>query len=720
MKKYSHQTNRDTVFCAIIVVLGILVNVLLSYIMYQVDRPIYLDTIGTVFVAALAGSFPGIFTAVLTNIVCALYNSESIYFCAVNAMVALLTVWFIEKKNTKSIKHIAMFILLAGLFSGGISAIIQWRLLGQPQDALMADSATAFSAATGFPFLISFWIANIVMNLLDKGICIGIALMLFHFVPWKFRTRMRNCGWRQQPLSGKELEELNVKGWSALHSLRTRITIVLLGMMFVLVIMMGWVGIRLYFDNEVDGKTIAARNAAKFAASVIDTDKIDEYIEKGDAAPGYKETEEMLYRIRENASGVKYLYILKVEEQGSTFIFDLEEKSEYKEDEEEGVTAFQPGDFVPIEEAFEPYLEQLLNGEEIPPIESMDNWSWIITTYYPVLDDKGNCVCYAGADASIDYLANYMREFLLHVFLIMLGIFILLISFGMRTTRIYLIYPIHSIVLKMERFILAGSEQKKLDAAVKDLRRLNIRTGDELEKLYDAICDMALNQTEQMRSIRRFSDATVKMQDGLIITMADLVENRDSDTGAHIQKTAAYVKIIVKGLKKKGYYAEKITPKFISDVVRSAPLHDIGKIQISDTILNKPGKLTEEEYEIMKSHTTAGKHIMEKAINTVEGANYLKEARNMAAYHHERWDGKGYPEGLHGEVIPLSARIMAVADVFDALTSPRVYKKSIPLEKALEMIQEGAGSQFDPKCVEVFMDSLPKVKVILKKYNETL
>ena len=199
-----------------------------------------------------------------------------------------------------------------------------------------------------------------------------------------------------------------------------------------------------------------------------------------------------------------------------------------------------------------------------------------------------------------------------------------------------------------------------------------------------------------------------------------MVENRDSDTGAHVQKTAAYVKIIVEGLKKKGYYAHKITPKFMSDVVRSAPLHDIGKINISDSVLNKPGKLTDEEYEIMKTHTTAGKRIMEKAIKIVEGENYLKEARNMAAYHHERWDGKGYPEGLHGEVIPLSARIMAVADVFDALSSARVYKPAFPIEKALAILEEGSGTQFDPKCVEVFMEALPEVKIILRKYNQTV
>ena len=303
------------------------------------------------------------------------------------------------------------------------------------------------------------------------------------------------------------------------------------------------------------------------------------------------------------------------------------------------------------------------------------------------------------------------------IILVLLGIIAAIVSYGIWMTNYYTVYPIESLGIHVRRLTEAGDNQEELDAVVRQMRTIDIRTDDEIEKLYHDLCDMALNQTEKLRSIRRLSENTLQMQDGLIITMADLVENRDADTGAHIQKTAAYVDIIVRGLKEKGYYAEKITPKFMSDVVRSAPLHDVGKINIPDNVLNKPGKLTDEEYEIMKTHTTAGMKIMEKAIDTVGGENYLKEARNMAAYHHERWDGKGYPEGLHGEVIPLSARIMAVADVFDALTSPRVYKPPFPLEKALAIIEEGKGTQFDEKCVEVFMDSLDEVKVILRKYH---
>ena len=297
------------------------------------------------------------------------------------------------------------------------------------------------------------------------------------------------------------------------------------------------------------------------------------------------------------------------------------------------------------------------------------------------------------------------------------GFIIVIVACGLWIADYNIIYPINSMASSANNFMTGDMDQNELDEHVRKIRSLDIRTGDEVEDLYQSICNMSFEMAEQMRDIRHYMDASTKMQSGLIITMADMVESRDSDTGAHVQKTAAYVRIILEGLKRKGYYSEKLTEKYMDDVERSAPLHDVGKINISDTILNAPRKLTDDEYKIMKTHTTAGKEIMEKAISTVRGESYLKEARNMAAYHHERWDGKGYPEGLHGEVIPLSARVMAVADVFDALTSPRVYKPAFPVEVALKMLQEGAGTQFDAKCVEVFMESLPEVKAVLKKYH---
>ena len=370
-------------------------------------------------------------------------------------------------------------------------------------------------------------------------------------------------------------------------------------------------------------------------------------------------------------------------------------------------------DIVVIEGA-ESLLSELVNGGEVDTLEK-DN---IYISFTPVFNEEGNLVAYSCARASLVQAQSYMGTFTLQVLIVFAGFLILIVAYGMCFAGYNMIFPIESMVTCTDNFIQEGSDQQALDSSVRKLRSLNIRTGDEIEDLYLAICKMASDMTEQMRELRYYSEATAQMQNGLIITMADMVESRDSDTGAHVQKTAAYVKIILDGLKRKGYYAEKLTPKYMMDVVMSAPLHDVGKISISDTVLNKPGKLTDEEYEIMKTHTTAGKLIIEKAISTAHGESYLREARNMAGYHHERWDGKGYPEGLHGEIIPLSARIMAVADVFDALTSSRVYKPAFPLEKAVSIIKEGSGTQFDPKCVEVFFESMTEVKKVLRKYNE--
>ncbi|HBA68420.1 MAG TPA: hypothetical protein DCZ40_03585, partial [Lachnospiraceae bacterium] len=190
------------------------------------------------------------------------------------------------------------------------------------------------------------------------------------------------------------------------------------------------------------------------------------------------------------------------------------------------------------------------------------------------------------------------------------------------------------------------------------------------------------------------------MQSGMITFMAEVVENRDDNTGGHIRRTAAYVECIAKELKRQGVYSNILTDRYLSDMVIAAPLHDIGKIHIPDAVLNKPGKLTEEEFEIMKTHTTAGEELLTHAKAELGESGYLNTAVEMAAYHHEWWNGKGYPYGISGEEIPLCARIMAVADVFDALTSKRCYKNAMPLEKAYAIIREESGTHFDPAVVE--------------------
>lgn len=199
-----------------------------------------------------------------------------------------------------------------------------------------------------------------------------------------------------------------------------------------------------------------------------------------------------------------------------------------------------------------------------------------------------------------------------------------------------------------------------------------------------------------------YHERVSNMQFGMITLMAEIVENRDDNTGGHIKRTAKYVESIAKELKRQGVYKDILTDRYMRDMVVAAPLHDIGKIHIPDAVLNKPGKLTQEEFEIMKTHTLAGEELLTHAKAELGESGYLNTAVEMAAYHHEWWNGKGYPYGIGGSEIPLCARIMAVADVFDALTSKRCYKSAMPVEKAYSIIREESGTHFDPAVVEAF------------------
>ncbi len=194
------------------------------------------------------------------------------------------------------------------------------------------------------------------------------------------------------------------------------------------------------------------------------------------------------------------------------------------------------------------------------------------------------------------------------------------------------------------------------------------------------------------------------MQNHIISSLANLIEDRDIETGGHVTRTSAFVETLAKDAKADGVYADVIDDAFIEKMRTLAPLHDVGKIVVSDRILRKPAPLSNEEYEEIKKHATAGGRIVREVLNGVTDETYMSFASDIAMYHHEWWNGKGYPAGLAGTVIPLSARIMAVADVYDALVSERCYKYPIPFGEAFSIIEEESGTHFDPELVRVFLN----------------
>ncbi|MDR2553966.1 MAG: response regulator [Fibromonadaceae bacterium] len=213
--------------------------------------------------------------------------------------------------------------------------------------------------------------------------------------------------------------------------------------------------------------------------------------------------------------------------------------------------------------------------------------------------------------------------------------------------------------------------------------------------------------------IKKRTQHIERLQTSIVSVLADMVEGRDEITGGHVERTTRYVNILLRrAMSVDHLYAEEMRSWDFDQVVSSAKLHDVGKITISDLILNKPGKLSPEEFEIMKTHAIEGEKIIDKIIEQTGEDTFLRHAKLFAGYHHERWDGQGYPYGLKGEDIPLQGRIMAVADVYDALTSERPYKKAFSHERSTEIIMENAGTQFDPSLAKLFYEVKDKFEAI--------
>ncbi len=205
--------------------------------------------------------------------------------------------------------------------------------------------------------------------------------------------------------------------------------------------------------------------------------------------------------------------------------------------------------------------------------------------------------------------------------------------------------------------------------------------------------------------------------DEMIMGFATLVENKDGSTGGHIKRTTMYVDLLAGELRRRGYYKEILTKDYMRNLRMAAPMHDIGKIAVPDVVLQKPGKLTDKEFEIIKQHTLNGGRIVQETFGNLGNEQYAQMAYVVARFHHEKWNGKGYPEGLKEKEIPLCARIMAIADVFDAVSEKRCYREAMPLEKCFDIIRYGSGQDFEPLLAEVFLDIRDAVEQVHREFN---
>ena len=688
MKEWKPTKSNRFLMGAVLIFLAFLLNFIPSIIALALNMPVFLDSIGTVVAGMIGGTLPAVIAGFCGNAVNGISDITTFYYGIISIMIGVAAAIFQRNGFFKKWYGIIAAIFVFSVLGGGVGSVLTYFLYGYDfGEGISAPFALWIYGHLGFSKFFSQLCADIIIDFFDKAVVVGSSLWVYRVIPEASRTRAEQLFLFFPDFDGKYKK--------ALHNAHIKRSLLKKVIVLVIIaeILLGTVatitGFFLYRQVAISKFTEIADGVTKAASVVIDENRIEEFLEKGRGAEGYAEIEKNLYKIKESFPQTMYLYVYKIMEDGCHVVFDL--------DSEGGAEASQPGEIMEFDPTFVPYLPKLFKGEEIEPIISDDQFGQLLTVYKPLTGST-----YVAADVTIASIIADEAKFIIKLISVFFGLSIIIMSIVLELVNRGIVNPVNRMAYASMKF--AYDLQEGGDSSLKLLQSLNIHTFDEIENLYSAIAKMGRDSINYINQLNRQTDRIMRMQEEIILNFAEMVEARDISTGNHVKKTAFYVEAIAKELQREGKFKDILTDSYIKVLKRSAPLHDIGKIAISDLILNKPGKFTDEEFKIMQSHTTEGKNILAKieanASDMDEG--YLKESMEMAQYHHEKWDGTGYPDRIKGEEIPLAARIMAVADVFDALVAERVYKKPFPYEKAMTIITEGSGKAFDPVVVEAF------------------
>ena len=676
-----------------LVVFCILLNLACNKLAGVLSLPFYFDCIGTIAAAILGGFMPGVLVGFFTNLLSSISDSSNLYYGVLNVLIALVAAGFSQKKYLRKLSwKMIIPVICFVLIGGGIGSVITWGLYGNT----LGDELASSLAGRIYTNVVqnAFWAqmyAGLITDVPDKLISTALAFAIYKFYPKKFKPERDKI----------DLEAIAKKGISLSGKFIISVTLIF----GVAAAVVTYVSFKQFKDTLVNSEAQYATDTAKFAATLIDGDKVDEYLRRKDSAEGYFRIKRYYTLILNSSDRIQYLYVYQIREDGCHVVFDIDTPD---------TPGAETGSVQEFDESFGPYIEDLLAGKEIEPIITNDTYGWLLSAYVPVYDSNNRCKCYVCVDVSMPNISDIERTFSFKTTTLLMGFFITILTLCVYLAKRFIVSPVNSLAKLAGDFAYTDDEARK--ETLDSIKELEIKTGDEIEQLYDAMAKTTRDTVDYINQSQRKNEAISTFQSGMISVMADLVESRDKSTGTHIKNTSAYVEIICEQLIKEGLYPDIVDEEYKNNVVASAPMHDIGKIKISDAILNKPGKFEPWEYEIMKTHSEEGAKIIRTVKKTVDNKelkeNYLGEAENMAHYHHEKWNGEGYPCGLKGEEIPLSARIMAVADVFDALVAERVYKPGMPFDKAMGIIKESSGQHFDPVIVDAFVHAEDKIRAV--------
>lgn len=683
------------------VFLTLLINIVLSKIVIALKLPVYFDCVGTLVAAMTGGNLPAAIVGFFSNAINGFSDITTFYYGIISILIGVAAAIFQKNGFFKTPGRIVFTIFVFAFLGGGLGSIITYFLFGYDfGEGFSAPLAVLMHSQLGFSKFFAQLSTDFLLDLFDKTLVVTGALFISKYLPQAYKKYIGGIFLFDADPKKPEYEKV-LKRNPIKRSLLKKVVVMVIVAEILLGALASITGYILYSKASIGEYFDIAKGVSKAISVIVDGDRIDEFLEKGRAAEGYNDIEKSLYKIKEIFPHVMYLYIYRIMEDGSHVVFDLEAKDH---EDLKAVKANQPGDVTEFDEAFADVKENLIRGEKVEPRVSDDEYGWLITSYEPLLDSEGKPVAQIGVDLLMSDVSADQAKFFIKLLSVFFGLSIIIMSVVLELVNRGIVYPVNRMAAASIQFAYNLEKGVERGSSLKEIEDLKIHTFDEIEYLYKAIMKMGGDSLSYIDQLNKQTERITNMQEEIIVNFAEMVEARDISTGNHVKKTAFYVEAIAKELQKEGKFKDILTDSYIKVLKRSAPLHDIGKIAISDLILNKPGRFTDDEFKIMQSHTTEGKNILTKietnASDMDEG--YLKESIEMANFHHEKWDGTGYPAKIKGEEIPLAARIMAVADVFDALVAERVYKKSFPYEKAMEIITEGSGKAFDPVVVEAF------------------
>lgn len=431
-----------------------------------------------------------------------------------------------------------------------------------------------------------------------------------------------------------------------------------------------------------------AGHCARTAANLLHNAPINTFLDSGKNKIYYVYFSALKIICRNFNLKYLYVYVPDFKNNKLTMIFDINDES-VQNVEDRDLGTIVPWKFTTAEH--KAYFAE----DERGFTETNNKFGHVITKYAVVYNNKNEPIALVGADVSVDrinhmILINFLKGLIFIVCLLAI-IHGLLIQY---LDRIF-IKPILQISSKMNNFIAENKPGHE---------PIQLNSSDELASMANSFNRMAADINS---FVKRISD----MQMETIFSLAKLAQSRDDDTGKHLERVQQYCYLLAQKLSEDSPYSNYINDTFINNIVNASALHDIGKVGISDLILLKPGKLTPEEFAEIQKHTTIGYETLKEVHSKFGNNSFIEMGMIIAHSHHEKWDGTGYPQKLKGEEIPLAARIMAVADVYDALSTKRVYKDAFAQEKCIEIIKEGKGTHFDPVIVDAFLE-------ITNKFNK--